>query len=174
MSLSRSLLANVYVYLCVYVRERETETETETERLIFIKTVCETLAAPPKPQIINLILGPPRSIIIIAIKSNYYLPCRVGSLASAWDWGFSQEQKHTHRGRDSPTSASTCLDDIPYLVHFIGFQTHWASNWRKSLSDTKPAWTRACTPKAFLNGCCDSWLFSVRRCFLFIPLSSFN
>ena len=64
-------------------RETETETETETERLIFIKTVCETLAAPPKPQIINLTLGPPRSIIIIAIKSNYYLPCRVGSLESA-------------------------------------------------------------------------------------------
>ena len=159
MSLSRSLLANVCVYLCACERERQ----RQRERLIFIKTVCETLAAPPKPQIINLVLGPPHSIIIIAIRNNYYLPCWVGSLESAWDWGFSQEQKHTHKGRDSPTSASTCLDDIPCLVHFVGFQTHWASNWVKSLSDTKPVWTRACTPKAFLNGCWNSWVFSVWR-----------
>lgn len=87
MSLSRSLLANmcVSVFVCEKERERdrgrdrggegETERgrEKERQREIFIKKVCETLAAPLKPQTTNLILGPPRSIIITAIRNNYYL-----------------------------------------------------------------------------------------------------
>lgn len=85
MSLSRSLLANMCVSVFVCGKEREGETErqregggdrkreTERGREIFIKRVCETLAAPPKPQTTNLILGPPRSIIITAIRNNYYL-----------------------------------------------------------------------------------------------------
>lgn len=48
-----------------------------------------------KPQTTHLILSALRSIIIIAIRNNYYLPRWVGSLEPARDWGFSQEPWNT-------------------------------------------------------------------------------
>lgn len=83
---------------CLCVRERKRgrgrEGEEERER-VFLNNVCETLAVPLKPQTANLILGPLRSIIIIAIRNNYYLLRWVGSLEPAWDRGFSQELRST-------------------------------------------------------------------------------
>ena len=170
MSLSRSLLANVCVYLCVCERERQ----RQRERLIFIKTVCETLAAPPKPQIINLVLGPPHSIIIIAIRNNYYLPCWVGSLESAWDWGFSQEQKHTQR----PRFTHKCFN--MFGRHPLLGSLRWISDTLSfKLSEKfiryKTSVNESLHSKSFFEWMLEFLGFlSLEISFLFMPLSSLN